>query len=132
MCELGSVTPLRIGHAPLEGGQISREIELLSFLMELKLKHGNRAKLPSQIGSMQMFQGLSLQGIHLVGTIPELLLGLTKLTTLDISNNKLEGPISTQLVSMTGLEHRVLDSNDVASVPTELGVSSDLSNLTTQ
>jgi len=73
---------------------------------------------------------LSLEGNHLVGTLPMQIGLLSSLTIVDLSNNGFHGPIPTQFGNLSALKHLFLENNDFSgTVPWELGLLTDLERL---
>ena len=66
-------------------------------------------------------QKLDLSSTYLIGALPKEMGALSRITYLDLSNNLLEGDVSTVVQSWSGLERLLLTSNSFASLPSDLG-----------
>ncbi len=78
--------------------------------------------IPSELGSLDSLQVLSLSANQLSGSIPSKLGNLTSLRELYLTNNQLTGSIPSELGSLTSLQQLHLGFNQLTgSIPSELG-----------
>lgn len=134
-------------------GQITPELEDLSFLVELDLYEnslygeipselGNLSNLywlncrdnsltghiPSELGDLELLINFNFGNNLLTGNIPNELGNLSNLLYLSLYNNQLAGEIPSELGNLQSLEYLNLRENSLSgSIPSELG---ELTNLT--
>jgi Leucine-rich repeat (LRR) protein len=98
------------------------------------MQNSLRGPIPAQIGSLPRLEFLHLGYNHLDGTIPEAFIrGLanrSKITTLNMGDNALQGPISSSFCGIAALETLALNNNNfTGSLPRCTGALRSLSNL---
>ncbi|KAI6671731.1 hypothetical protein NL676_006616 [Syzygium grande] len=93
-------------------GEIPQSIGNLTSLVELGLDDNSlQGNIPSTLGNCQSLQRLSLANNNLSGTIPKEVIGIPSITDwLDLSANKLTGPIPIELGKMRQIT--LLDLSD--------------------
>lgn len=64
----------------------------------------NPIGIPASLGNIQTLQHLDLSQNKLSGPVPDQLAYLNRLLYLDLSNNKLTGPMPTSFINMTNLQ----------------------------
>ena len=109
--------------------QVPRTRELIN-LRELRLRAGNFAALPSEIGRLTNLQILELrynQFATLSGEIGQ----LTNLQTLWLGNNKLAA-LPGEIGQLTNLQSLWLENNKLAALPGEIGQLTNLQKLDLQ
>ncbi|KAL3720801.1 hypothetical protein ACJRO7_005587 [Eucalyptus globulus] len=93
-------------------GEIPQSIGNLTSLVELGLRDNSfQGNIPSTLGNCQSLQRLAMANNNLSGTIPKEVIGISSITDwLDLSANKLTGPIPIELGKMRQIT--LLDLSD--------------------
>ncbi|CAF2064988.1 unnamed protein product [Brassica napus] len=92
----------------------------LAELIDLRLaRNGFGGEIPSSLGLLKNLNGLDLSGNELTGEIPTTLRGLVSLVRLNISNNKLTGPLSV-LQNLSLLQLDVSNNQLTGPIPEKL------------
>ncbi|XP_030526266.1 putative receptor-like protein kinase At3g47110 [Rhodamnia argentea] len=94
-------------------GEIPQSIGNLTSMVELGLNDNSlQGNIPSTLGNCQSLQRLSMANNNLSGTIPEEVIGIPSITDwLDLSANKLAGPIPLELGKMRQITYLDLSDN---------------------
>lgn len=119
-CDAGQVIAIHLPSKGL-GGQLATEIGQLLFLRQLSL-HTNAitGSIPGSISALRNLRGLYLFQNLLSGTVPSSLSPV--LQALDLSKNRLTGPIPADLAASALLRRLDLSSNNLSStIPSTLG-----------
>ncbi|KAL5738987.1 hypothetical protein ACOSQ2_028167 [Xanthoceras sorbifolium] len=86
--------------------------------------------LPQELGQLTYLKNLNLSSNLLSGQIPLMVRKFPNLQYLDLSNNKLSGPISSQIVNCLDLQRLVLRNNSLRGrIPLDIGKLKNLSYL---
>ncbi len=109
--------------------QVPRTRELIN-LRELRLRAGNFAALPSEIGRLTNLQILELR-YNQFATLSSEIGQLTNLQTLWLGNNKLAA-LPGEIGQLTNLQSLWLENNKLAALPGEIGQLTNLQKLDLQ
>ncbi|XP_074306995.1 polygalacturonase inhibitor 1-like [Silene latifolia] len=83
---------------------------------------GLTGPIPTSLSNLINLQELALARTNITGSIPPFLGRLKKLTTLDLSENRLSGPIPPSLSLLTNLQQLLLFKNQlIGSIPASFG-----------
>jgi RHS repeat-associated protein len=103
-------------------GSIPTSIGNLTQLLVLGLNVNSLSgQIPTGVGTLSKLQTLNLSTNQLTGPVPSLS-GLTNLTAIDLSNNKLSGSLPAELGNLTKLTSLILNNNlFTGSIPRSYG-----------
>lgn len=122
-CEDGSVIHLELNDNNLEG-TLPLEVAFISrSLSKLDMK-GNKliGTIPDDIGKISKLTELNLSQNNLVGTIPTCIGKLTHLISLNLSKNKILSRIPSEIGALERLQHLSFANNFITgSLPSEIG-----------
>jgi hypothetical protein len=124
-----AVISIELAHNQLKG-KLPHGLSKLSNLESLVLNNNQLESLHEAMGNLSKLTILNLRNNRLTGTIPSWMGNLKNLTSLDLSNNRLTGNIPSWIGNLTNLKKLNLSNNRLSgSIPVWIGKLENLEEL---